>query len=330
MEVSPTRLPRTFRRNVEEIAGAFGAEPTIDPADLSPLLEDFQERLFRLSPTDARPELLRGFEDPSTTKVSWRSGDGRLQGAALATIDGRGADISFLHIEPRHATQLATARLLEEVLQALPKGVVRVRASDRVAHQWTHLGAGDARQVLIDHGFAAFDRVLLSRDLTRPVPPPPPLPVGFALLHPDPADVGALADFAYLAYRGTTDFSIITPDASPESYLRLYRRFLGGELGLYSPSLSHLLVGPDGETAGVVHTIVFGRDPYIGDLSVAPAHRGSGLGRLLLVRALLAYREAGHTRTGLTVTLQNTAAYNLYRSLGFDVERSAPVYLLAR
>ncbi len=323
-------MPRTFRRNVEETPRAPSAEPSIDAADLTRLLEDFQERLFRVSPTDVRPELLRGFEEPGTTKVAWRGKDGALLGAALATTEGAGADLSFLHIEARHATQSATARLLEALLDAIPGSVARVRASDRVAHQWTHLAPADARQVLLDHGFTAFDRVLLSRDLTRPVPPTPVLHAGFALLHPDPPNAEALADFAYRAYKGTTDFSVIAPDASPASYLRLYRRFLGGDLGEYSPSLSHVLLGPDGATVGVVHTIVFGRDPYVGDLSVGPSNRGQGLGRLLLVHALNTYREAGHTRTGLTVTLQNTAAYNLYRSLGFEVERSAPVYLLAR
>ncbi|HKZ59218.1 MAG TPA: GNAT family N-acetyltransferase [Candidatus Thermoplasmatota archaeon] len=330
MEASTLRLPRTFRRAAEDVGGEFRAEASIEPRDLSRLLEDFQERLFKLSPTDVRPDLLRGFEDPRTTKVTWRASEGALQGAALATPEGAGADLTFLHIEPRHATLRATGRLLGELLAALPPSVARVRASDRVAHQWMHLAPGEARQVLLDKGFVAFDRVLLSRDLTRPIPPEGALPPGFALAHPDPSDAEALGAFAYRVYEGTTDFGIIAPDASPDAYLRLYRRFLGGELGEYSPSLSLVLRGPEGGTAGVVHTLVIGRDPYVGDLSVAPEHRGKGLGRLLLVRALCAYRDAGHKRTGLTVTAQNTAAYNLYRSLGFEVERSAAVYILSR
>lgn len=322
-------MPRTFRRNAEE-AGSPTVEPSIEAAELGPLLDDFQERLFRVVPTDARPDLLAGFEEPATTKVAWRGKDKELLGAALARPEGAGADLCFLHIQARHATVRATAGLLEGLLRALPPGVVRVRAGDRAAHQWTHLPLGEARQVLLDRGFVAFDRVLLSRDLTKPIPPTPPLPSGFTFQHPDPAEAESLAEFAYRAYQGTTDFSIITPDASPQSYLRLYRRFLGGELGEYSPSLSHILREDQRGPAGVLHTIVLGRDPYVGDLSVGPTHRGRGLGRLLLIHALHAYREAGHTRTGLTVTAQNAAAYNLYRAVGFQVERTAPVYLLAR
>ena len=244
--------------------------------------------------------------------------------------DGGGSDIALMHILPRHASAGATQQLLEGVLRGLPASVSRVRAHDRLAHHWLHLPAGEARKVLIDRGFAAFDRVLLTRDLGRPLPPAPALPPGLELRGTDASQADAYAKFAFEAYRGTTDFNIITPDASPEAYLRLYRRFIGGELGAYAPRLSLHLSDPSGTTVGVVHTIVLGRDPYVGDLSVAAAHRRKGLGRALLVRALNGYREAGHTRTGLTVTAQNTAAYNLYRSVGFEVERSSEVFLLAR
>lgn len=263
-------------------------------------------------------------------KVVWRDARGRIVGAALATVEGAGCDLALLHILPAHADNASTARLLDALLAALPPTVLRVRAMDRMAHRWLHLPQADGRRILDDRGFAAFDRVLLMRDLRRPIPAPPTLADGYRLTTPDPARVEEFADFAFRAYRGTTDFAIIAPEASPAAYARLYRKFLSGELGEYAPHLSSALLAPDGTLAGVLHTIIVAREPYVGDLSVLAEHRRRHLARALLITALQRYRDAGLTRAALTVTAQNTAAYNLYRSVGFEVERAGEVFLLAR
>jgi ribosomal protein S18 acetylase RimI-like enzyme len=270
------------------------------------------------------------FEDPAAFKVVWRDRHRKVHGAALATVEGAGSDLAFLHVLPASADAAASARLLDALLRALPPTVLRVRAMDRLAHRWLHLTAARARAVLEARSFVRFDRLLLLRDLRKPIAAPPPLAEGFTLSEADPQSVDALADFAYRAYRGTTDFAIITPEASPESYARLYRRFLSGELGDYARDLSFTVHAPDGSLAAVLHTIMVGRDPYVGDLSVLAPHRRLHLGRFLLLTALQRYRDRGKTVATLTVTAQNPAAYNLYRSAGFDVERSGEVYLLAR
>jgi len=325
-----TGIFRTFRAAPPAAPGTVSIERTVEPAEVEALLEDFEQRLERLTAADPRPELRARFEDPSAVKAVWRDGQGEVLGAALAVAEGSGADVAFMHILPAHAGAGATARLLDELLQGLPPQVARVRAMDRFTHRWLHLPAAEVRRLLESRGFAAFDRVLLARDLARPLPAPPPLPAGYVLANPDPARADEFAQFAFRAYRGTTDFSIIAPDASPDAYARLYRKFLGGELGEYAPPLSLSLVASDGSLAGVLHTILIAREPYVGDLSVLAEHRRRGLGRILLTRGLERYREAGHTRAALTVTAQNTAAYNLYRSLGFEVERSGEVFMLAR
>jgi GNAT superfamily N-acetyltransferase len=328
--VKCTGLYRTFRGAGATPSGSVAPEPAVDPAELAPLLDDFVERLLRLTAADPRSEIRAAFENPGSAKVVWRSSNGRVLGAAAATVEGRGADIAFMHILPKHAEVASTARLLDALLAALPPTVAKVRAMDRFAHRWLHLNPADTRALLEARDFVAFDRVLLTRDLVKPLPEVPALGPGYTLAVPNPANLDVYADFAFRAYRGTTDFGIITPDASLESYARLYRRFLTGELGPYAPALSAELRAPDGALAAVLHTILVGRDPYIGDLSVIEAHRRRGLGRFLLTRGLHAYRAAGHGGTALTVTAQNAAAYNLYRSLSFQVERSGQVFLLAR
>jgi len=60
----------------------------------------------------------------------------------------------------------------------------------------------------------------------------------------------------------------------------------------------------------------------IQNVGVAPAHRGIGLGRALLLQALFGFRRAGRQRVYLEVTAENRPAVALYESLGFRISRT--------
>jgi GNAT superfamily N-acetyltransferase len=60
----------------------------------------------------------------------------------------------------------------------------------------------------------------------------------------------------------------------------------------------------------------------IQNVGVAPEARGLGLGRALVLKALHGFRGAGMRRVYLEVTVENTAAVELYRSVGFRVIRT--------
>lgn len=55
----------------------------------------------------------------------------------------------------------------------------------------------------------------------------------------------------------------------------------------------------------------------IQNLGVIPGHRGAGLGRSLLLKALEGFWQAGYPLASLEVTAQNVLALDLYRKLGF-------------
>jgi hypothetical protein len=65
----------------------------------------------------------------------------------------------------------------------------------------------------------------------------------------------------------------------------------------------------------------------IQNLGIDPAHRGKGLGSLLLSKAAQGFRGAGLERMHLEVTTENTGAVRLYERLGF--KRSSVVYKAA-
>ena len=62
----------------------------------------------------------------------------------------------------------------------------------------------------------------------------------------------------------------------------------------------------------------------IQNVGVVPGHRGLGLGRSLVERALAGFRMQGLRRVGLEVTVDNARAVRLYQRMGF--RRTRTVY----
>jgi len=60
----------------------------------------------------------------------------------------------------------------------------------------------------------------------------------------------------------------------------------------------------------------------IQNVGVLPGHRGHGLGRALVLKALAGFQAAGLSRVALEVTATNECAVRLYRALGFKVTRT--------
>ena len=58
---------------------------------------------------------------------------------------------------------------------------------------------------------------------------------------------------------------------------------------------------------------------HITQLCIAPAHRGRGLGRLLLERSANSLQRAGFDAVTLTVTKGNNQAVRLYERFGFTL-----------
>jgi ribosomal protein S18 acetylase RimI-like enzyme len=303
-------------------------EASVAPGDLGALLDDYQGRLLRAGVPELRAQIRSQFETTTTVKAVCRTPAGSLQGAALLNVEGNASDIAFLHIMPRFATESATARLLDALLGALPEGTGKVRAQVATAGRWLHLSPARARNLLTGRAFAPLTRALMLRDLRRPLPDVPATPAGYAAVAAEPGRADEWGRFAFEAYQQTTDFAVITLEETQDAYRRLYVRFLGGEFGTYARGMSFAAV-PEGEAspAGVLHTVFVGPEPYVGDLSVLPAHRGRGLGRFLLLKALSAYAAAGAKRAGLTATEENEPAFSLYRSVGFEVVRSSEVFV---
>jgi len=153
----------------------------------------------------------------------------------------------------------------------------------------------------------------------------PSLPDGYewAAWQPALLERHALAKFE--SFRGEIDSEVFPCLAEPLSCRSLMSEIV--QRATFVPQATWLIscqVAPQqwedcGTIQGLVQTGQWGAIQNVG---IAPEHRGRGLGRALVLKSLSGFQAVGVSRVYLDVTARNTAAVQLYRSLGFRLART--------
>ena len=102
-----------------------------------------------------------------------------------------------------------------------------------------------------------------------------------------------------------------------------YASFLGTQLG--EPGVVMLVAEREGEVLGYSYAAVEGHDwmslrgpaGVLHDIVVDPAHRGAGVGRMLLAATLAALAAQGAPRAVLSTAARNEGAQRLFARAGF-------------
>lgn len=86
---------------------------------------------------------------------------------------------------------------------------------------------------------------------------------------------------------------------------------------LGAPAMDVLVAVAGAEVAGYAVLAIRKREAELANLAVSASHRGEGIGRALLARAIEVCRERGARRALLAVRATNLGAIRLYRRHGF-------------
>ena len=204
---------------------------------------------------------------------------------------------------------------LLETLQAMP-GV------DRLESQLLMFPAGALAGPFGKRGFHSIPRLFMLTELPAgiPRPAPPICPEGYSLHTWSPEAYDEAARLIHQAYQGHVDAGVNDQYRTIQGAARFLHniiRFPG--CGLFDTAQSTLLRDErTGELAALLLCSRVRHDMgHITQLCVAPAHRGRGLGSLLLTRCAHSLARLSVRGLSLTVTESNEGAVRLYHSQGF-------------
>jgi ribosomal protein S18 acetylase RimI-like enzyme len=169
-------------------------------------------------------------------------------------------------------------------------------------------------------------RFRMDIDLTGTRLPEPRLPDGYRWLAWNPQLLNRHASVKYYSFRDEIDSRVFPCLGDFSGCKRLMQEivrqdtFLADATWLITcDAVSFGDLADCGTIQGLGHSRSLGAVQNVG---VVPQHRGLGLGRALVLKALHGFRAAGLDRVYLEVTGDNTPAVELYRSIGFSLVRT--------
>jgi ribosomal protein S18 acetylase RimI-like enzyme len=147
------------------------------------------------------------------------------------------------------------------------------------------------------------------------LPSPPELPAGFRWLAWDDSLLATHAEVKFQSFHQHED-SLVFPSLGTRTGCRELMSAIRYR-DTFCPQATWLIGGPDGYVGTVQGLLDENGYGGIQNLGVVPECRGLGLGRALLVKALIGFATVGVPRAFLEVTATNAMAVRLYRSVGF-------------
>jgi ribosomal protein S18 acetylase RimI-like enzyme len=279
---------------------------------------------------DFRPsaDLVRKFVDLRALTGSALIRGGQAVGYSYYVCeDGKGL-IGDLFVTPSPQQTQDENALLAAVLDAL----WRTPGVNRVETQLMMLRHPLARAVPYARWFSAYPRRFYEMEL-RNLVSLPAAPAGTKRAPIVPWSEGRQEEAAELisqSYAGHIDSQINDQYRSTAGARRFLLNIIQypGCGSFFAPASFAAVDRYTQKTCGLCLTsLVSERTGHITQLCVAPAHRGTGLGRQLLQQSLLALGAHGAVRTSLTVTSENREAVGLYERMGFRNQRDFAAYV---
>jgi ribosomal protein S18 acetylase RimI-like enzyme len=252
--------------------------------------------------------------------------DGRVIGYSYYVCEDRKGLIGDLYVMRDFESTANEDMLLSSVLQSL----IAAPGVERIEAQLMMVRGPFERAIPYAKSAEVFPRLFMLADLEDTGNlEASPAASQYRIRQWDPGEQDGVAMTIASAYYGHVDSRI---NDQYRSFLGA-RRFLGNVVqypgcGHFFSPASLVATDRDGKVAGVILCSTVAADTgHITQVCVNPEFQGKGVGYELLRNALNTLRDAGCTRTSLTVTASNTNAIQLYQRMGFRSRRRFAAYV---
>lgn len=297
-------------------------------ADLRPLLDDEVEvwRNFLSWDYRASAEMILRYIDARILPGYAAVEKGRIGGYSFFVYEGSKGVIGDLFVEGDHVRYSSPAedaietRLITHVIETLQQspGVHRIEAQ-LLLHP-----TGAVARPFLNEGFRRHPRLFMTLPLASASPQKLALPGEFELRRWSDLDYQAAAAVITGSYRNHIDSEINDQYRTVTGSLRFLNnivRFPGcGQFDGAASFVAHHK--PSRTPVGLILCSQVKHDVgHITQVCVLPEYRGRGIGEALLAANVADLRRRSFEKLSLTVTEANHGAVELYKRLGYSVER---------
>ncbi len=232
---------------------------------------------------------------------------------------GRGYQIAFLYLEGDANTPANALLLLDGIRE---KGSFLLLAPERLS-----VPASEMTPLLVENSWEAFPRQRHRLEAPDWTPAAESVSVEATLRQVGRDDLPALAFLQATAYHGSPDALVYPLLGHPGLSQQMLEQWQEGRFGkpFNEGSVLAQLAG-SGVGGFILTTEIAEKIAFIVTLAVSPRHRGQGLARRLMNRAITVCFEEGYSAVELTVSSGNHAALGLYESLNFRRVGKETVY----
>ena len=218
--------------------------------------------------------------------------------------------------------------LEESLLDAVLSAAQARPGNDRVECQTLFSTSRKADERFVRAGFQSRARHYLVRPLSDAIAAPRP---ALKLRPVRREDLGAAAQIIHRSHQGSLDAALNMTYATPA----LCRSFvetlvLRAGCGRFDPEASLVAEGRDGLVGVLLASQLSPDNGHICQVSVLAGEQSHGLGTALVTSALVSFRRQGLRSASLSVTLDNSRAYRLYRHLGFRLRKEFAAHAWVR
>lgn len=294
-------------------------------SDLRPLLEEEAELWQRLLSWDytSSTEMILRYVDARILPGYAAIERGRVRGYSFFVYEGAKGVIGDLFVEgngDRAVENPIETKLLAHVIETLQQspGIHRVEAQ-LLVHP-----TGAVARPFQQEGFRRHPRLFMALPLKTAVTPATRMTEDFELRRWNETDYQGAAAVITAAYRTHIDSEINDQYRTITGSLRFLNnivRFPG--CGQFDSASSYIAF--DRRSKGPVGLILCSQVRHdvghITQVCVLPEYRGKGIGEALLASNVAELKRRNFDKLSLTVTERNRNAVDLYKRLGYSVER---------